>query len=90
MTADHPEIPRRSGKLLNIEKFDPQFFGISSEEAQIIDPQSRLLMEHTYEALVDAGVNPTTLRGSRTGVFIGSYISESESTWFYEKPVSYG
>lgn len=51
-----------------------------------MDPMCRMLMEHAYEAIVDAGVNPCTLRGSNIGVFIGSSFSESEKTLFYEKP----
>ncbi|OXU23006.1 hypothetical protein TSAR_015484, partial [Trichomalopsis sarcophagae] len=45
----------------------------------------RMLLEHAYEAIVDAGVNPRQIRGSRTSVFIGACFSESEKTWFYDK-----
>ena len=53
--ADHPEIPARTGKLYNIEKFDASFFGIHYRQAHSMDPQSRMLLERTYEAIVDAG-----------------------------------
>lgn len=81
----YAEIPKRSGKINNLEKFDAMFFGVHFKQAHTMDPQSRLLVERAYEAVVDAGVNPKTLRGTRTGVFIGSCFSESEKTWFYEK-----
>ena len=53
--ADHPEVPARTGKLYNIDKFDASFFGIHNKQAQSMDPQARMLLEKTYEALVDAG-----------------------------------
>ncbi|KAL6436152.1 hypothetical protein ACFW04_005722 [Cataglyphis niger] len=51
----------------------------------MMDPMGRMLLEHTYEAIIDAGVNPKDLRGTKTGVFIGACFSESEGNWFYEK-----
>ncbi|XP_034946083.1 fatty acid synthase [Chelonus insularis] len=82
---DHPEIPQRTGKINNVSKFDALFFGVHFKQAHTMDPMCRMLMEHAYEAIVDAGVNPRQLRGTRTGVFIGACFSESEKTWFYEK-----
>lgn len=46
---------------------------------------SRMLLEHSYEAIVDAGINPEDMRGTKTGVFIGLCFSDSEKTWFFEK-----
>lgn len=81
----NPEIPRRSGKVYNLEKFDAYFFGIHAKQVQTMDPQCRVLLEHSYEAVLDAGVNPKSLRGSRTGVFVGCCYCESEKVWIYEK-----
>jgi fatty acid synthase len=53
--ADHPDIPKRMGKLYNIDKFDASFFGIHNKQAQYMDPQCRILLEKTYEAVVDGG-----------------------------------
>ncbi len=48
-------LPKRSGKLNDISKFDATFFGVHPKQANGMDPQLRLLLEVTYEAIVDAG-----------------------------------
>lgn len=63
---------RWAALLDDVEGFDAAFFGISAHEARSLDPQQRLLLEVSWEALEQAGRDPSQLTGSRTGIYIGA------------------
>lgn len=57
----------------NIDKFDAGFFGITPREASSMDPQQRILLETSWEAFEDAGIDTTKLAGKDVGVYIGAF-----------------
>ncbi len=67
---------RRGAFLDEIDKFDARFFRISPIEARMMDPRQRMLLETSWQALENAGLDPEQLRGSRTGIYAGIGTSE--------------
>ena len=67
---------RQGGFVEGIEQFDSRFFRVAPIEARLMDPRQRMLLETSWQAIEDAGVDPDRLRGSRTGIYAGIGTSE--------------
>ncbi|MFJ1840070.1 beta-ketoacyl synthase N-terminal-like domain-containing protein, partial [Streptomyces sp. NPDC088175] len=67
---------REGGFIEGVEGFDASFFGISPREALSMDPQQRLVLEASWEALERAGIRPESVSGTRTGVYLGTMSSD--------------
>ncbi|PHM06073.1 beta-ketoacyl synthase, partial [Nostoc sp. 'Peltigera malacea cyanobiont' DB3992] len=76
--ADYLAAGQYGGFIENPEQFDANFFRIAPREANLLDPQQRILLEVTWEALENAGINPQILAGKATGIFVGMFSHDYE------------
>lgn len=67
-----------SGVINNLSKFDASFFGIHSKQVNAMDIQARIALECAYEAIMDAGIHPQSLRNTKTGVYYAVSFSDAE------------
>lgn len=72
-------LPPRMGTLKDVSHFDATFFGVHAKQADCMDPHLRIGLETTYEAIIDAGLQPDDLKGSNTAVIVGSSNCDNES-----------
>lgn len=76
--VDELDAAAGTGKLKNVDKFDATFFSAHPKLAEVMDAMTRIFIERSIEAVIDAGLSPMDLYGSNTAVFAGSAISETE------------
>ncbi|MCW8999945.1 MAG: beta-ketoacyl synthase N-terminal-like domain-containing protein, partial [Kangiellaceae bacterium] len=76
--AANKTISKWGALIENVKSFDPDFFGIPSDDVNLIDPQERLLYQEVYNAFQDAGLDVSKFAGSNTGVFVGYEYAEYE------------
>jgi 3-oxoacyl-(acyl-carrier-protein) synthase/acyl carrier protein len=88
LVAPDGERPQ-GGFVYDATDFDAAFFGISPNEAMMMDPQQRMLLESTWQALQSAGIDPLPLKGSQTGVFVGVMQSDYDPGDAMEQGGSY-
>ncbi|CAG9811694.1 unnamed protein product [Chironomus riparius] len=78
-------VPDRYGKTVDIDKFDSEFFPAPLEYKNLMDPQMRMILEHSYEAILDAGIAPPSLRGTNIGVFVGCCFVDAHGVGVLDK-----
>ncbi|GAB0099518.1 Fatty acid synthase [Sergentomyia squamirostris] len=85
-----PNLPEKIGRAGNVKKFDATFFGVHFKQAHLTDPALRFILEAAYEAIIDAGVNPQSLRNRNIGVFIGSSYMDMDKIFYVDKLIGGG
>ncbi|MED0940710.1 beta-ketoacyl synthase N-terminal-like domain-containing protein, partial [Bacillus mobilis] len=87
-TEENRTDVKYGGFLKDVDKFDCKFFGISPNEAKLMDPQQRLFLETVWKTIEDAGYKASSLSGSKTGVFVGATTKDYEQLMSdYEVPI---
>ncbi|GLV38292.1 Fatty acid synthase 3 [Carabus blaptoides fortunei] len=76
------DVCDKSGNIDNIAYFDASYFGVHQQQAYYMDPMQRMVLEKSFEALIDAGINPVEARGKSIGVYMSSTINENDSAMF--------
>ncbi|WP_024769846.1 beta-ketoacyl synthase N-terminal-like domain-containing protein [Aquimarina macrocephali] len=79
LTSPGKTVSKWGALINNVDCFDPKFFNLDPEEAILIDPQERLLMQEVYKAFQDAGIAPKKLAGSDTAIYVAYEYSEYEN-----------
>ncbi|MCG8618361.1 MAG: SDR family NAD(P)-dependent oxidoreductase, partial [Desulfobacterales bacterium] len=69
---DTPTPMKWGGFIDGVDEFDPSFFEISPREAELMEPQQRLMMRYVWKAIEDAGIPAESLAGTKTGLFVGT------------------
>ncbi|KAI4495090.1 hypothetical protein M0804_001291 [Polistes exclamans] len=87
---EYKQVTRRMGTMTEIDKLDHIFFGISTRLTHSMDPVTRLLTTSVFEAVTDAGFNPSELRNTKIGVFASLSYQESDKSILYEKYEQHG
>ncbi|KAJ0172970.1 hypothetical protein K1T71_011146 [Dendrolimus kikuchii] len=87
---NHPELCNKTGKAPGLNHFDAQFFKVHWRQSNNMDPMSRKLLEQSFQAIYDAGLNPDHLSGKKIGVYVGSCFSETEKSCFYVATIRTG
>ncbi|KAI8442370.1 hypothetical protein MSG28_005892 [Choristoneura fumiferana] len=87
---DNPEVPQYVGLIPDLDTFDAQFFKVHYRLCCNMDSMGRKALEHSYQAIYDAGFNPEHFSGKKVGVFIGSSMSETEKMAFYVAATKHG
>ncbi len=77
----HAGLPERSGKLPELDRFDAAFFRVHGPQARRMEPQLKLLLEVSWEALIDAQLDPADLRDADAGVYIGATQADANVAW---------
>ncbi|KAK4878182.1 hypothetical protein RN001_010688 [Aquatica leii] len=80
-----PGVPSVIGKLTFPEKFDAGYFGVHHKQADEMHQGCRMLLEQAVAAVIDSGINPDDLKGSKTGVFVANSVYESSEEWIWRK-----